>query len=105
MTCVRILEVLPVLFEILSATPIKHRCDLTENAVKSINVEWLHDLMVWGRSKLKVILVYWRKAMTSLLKLFKGWWYSSLSMIQDIENLVSSGELLMQRCCYFSFYL
>lgn len=58
-----------------------------------LDFRWLLDLMDWGKSSLKVVVVYWKRTLPSLLNLLKGsFCKSDLSTIITIENLISSGE-------------
>ncbi|OMO65548.1 putative helicase MAGATAMA 3 [Corchorus olitorius] len=96
MTCVRVLEILPVLFERLGPSFFR---SFSESKVASGNLmdfKWLHDLMDWGKSQLKVVVVYWKKAIISLLNVLKVLKSdSSKSMVVAIENLISSDAVDM----------
>lgn len=93
MTCVRILELLPVVFE-KNWQSVVATGNSGMSMVKVMDYEWLQHLMEWGKSSLKVIVVYWKKAVISLLKLLKGAFSdASSSLIRSIENLITSGEL------------
>lgn len=60
--------------------------------------KWLHDLMDWGKSQLKVVFVYWKRTVTSLLNLLKESCNGpSILTVRSIESLISSGEL----CIYY----
>lgn len=84
MTCVRILEILPCVFERIYSGIRENTCDFS----------WLHDFTDWGKSSLKTVVVYWQRTITSLLKLLKGSYNSAIaSTISTIENLMSCGEL------------
>ncbi|KAM0959526.1 hypothetical protein ACFX15_024098 [Malus domestica] len=92
MTCVRILEILPCVFERIYSGIRENTCDFS----------WLHDFMDWGKSSLKTVVVYWQRTITSLLKLLKGSYNSAIALtISTIENLiacdcVSMDELMEQ---------
>ncbi|KAE8709137.1 hypothetical protein F3Y22_tig00110332pilonHSYRG00979 [Hibiscus syriacus] len=89
MTCVRVLEILPVLFGRLGPSLVTFGDSKVALGI-SMDFKWLHDLMEWGKSQLKVIVVYWKKAVISLLnaiKLIRG--DSSLLMVGAVENLIS----------------
>lgn len=87
MTCIRLLEILPVIFEMHFRS--------TRIVTKSIlDLNWLQDLMDWGRSSLTVIVRYWKQTLTSLLSFFKkSCSDATASAIKTIEKLLSSGEL------------
>lgn len=91
MTCIRLLEILPVLAERLFRNP--------GTVIKSIpDLSWLQDLMDWGASSLPVVFRYWKQTLTSLLSLLKkSCGKISTFAIKAIENLLSSGEI-------YSFY-
>lgn len=92
MTCVRILEILPAVFERLYPSFIKQPG--FSGIVKSaFDFSWLHDLVDWGKSSLKVVLVYWKRTVMALLKLLKESCNSTaVSTIMGIENLISCGK-------------
>ncbi|XP_048318227.2 uncharacterized protein LOC107428153 isoform X1 [Ziziphus jujuba] len=89
MTCVRLLEILPAVFERLYPLFIKQHG--FSGIVKSAcDFSWLHDLVDWGKSSLKVVVVYWKRTFTALLKLLKESCSSNAaSTIMTIENLIS----------------
>ncbi|KAK1591385.1 hypothetical protein Q3G72_006782 [Acer saccharum] len=59
MTFIRILEILPAVFGELFPLFFMEPVD-SKTMVKNVfDFKWLHDLMDWGKSQLKVILVYW----------------------------------------------
>ncbi|KAF8025326.1 hypothetical protein BT93_F2232 [Corymbia citriodora subsp. variegata] len=93
MTCVRILEILPVVFEKnFRSVVTTGNSGMSMEKVKDYG--WLQHLMEWGKSSLNVIVVYWKKAVVSLLKLLKGAFSdASSSLIGSIENLITSGSL------------
>ncbi|XP_020965936.1 uncharacterized protein LOC107617542 isoform X4 [Arachis ipaensis] len=89
MTCVRLLEVLPIVVD-------KHICfgkehgNFRMHVQNKLDFKWLHDLMQWGRSSLKVVVVYWKRAVIQLLNLFKRFCdKTSVSTIMTIEHLIS----------------
>lgn len=93
MTCVRILEILPCVFENIYCLCHK-QSGFSGTKENTYDFSWLHDFMDWGKSSLKTVVVYWQRTITSLLKLLKGFCNSSItSTIGTIENLISSGEL------------
>ncbi|KAI9084552.1 hypothetical protein K1719_033540 [Acacia pycnantha] len=91
MTCVRILEILPVLFNRLHSFHGKKLGNMTMLAQNKLDFKWLSDLMEWGKSSLKVVIVYWKRTVTCLLDILKGsFTKSDLSAIITLENLISS---------------
>ena len=92
MTCVRLLEIIPIVYERFNPSLMEPSGNkMAVNNACGFN--WLHDLMDWGKSSLKVVLTYWRRAVISLLNFFKGsCCLSASSTIRDIENLISLGE-------------
>lgn len=92
MTCVRLLEIIPIVFERFNPSVIE--LSGSKMAVQDTSgFNWLHDLMDWGKSSLKVVLTYWRRAVISLLNFIKGSCsLSATSTIRAIGNLISSGE-------------
>ncbi|KAL3736981.1 hypothetical protein ACJRO7_025846 [Eucalyptus globulus] len=93
MTCVRILELLPVVFE-KNWQSVVATGNSGMSMGKVMDYEWLQHLMEWGKSSLNVIVVYWKKAVISLLKLLKGAFSdASSSLIRSIENLITSDSL------------
>ncbi|KAK8514255.1 hypothetical protein V6N13_063157 [Hibiscus sabdariffa] len=96
MTCVRVLEILPVLFGRLVPSLVRSFGDSEVALGFSMDFKWLHDLMDWGKSQLKVIVVYWKKAVKSLLNVIKLLRSdSSLLMVGALENLISSDTVDM----------
>lgn len=91
MTCVRLLEILPVLVDklcLFGGTELKNFTMLVKN---KLGVIWLHNLMEWGKSSLRVVIVYWKRALNYLLNLFKDSCNeTSASAIMTIENLITS---------------
>lgn len=105
MTCVRILEIIPSVFERLYYFCYKP-CGGSGILSSTCDFSWLHDIMDWGKSSLKVVIIYWQRAITSLLKFLKGTCKSAMaSTIDIIEKIISSGELFIQKhsqaekCC------
>ncbi|XP_031745144.1 uncharacterized protein LOC101216410 isoform X2 [Cucumis sativus] len=89
MTCVRLLEIIPIVFERFNPSLVEFSG--TKMEVKdACGFNWLHDLMDWGKSSLKVVLTYWRRAIISLLTFIKGsCCLSATSTIGAIEHLIS----------------
>lgn len=97
MTCVRLLEILPVIFERLHPLAKKSASFAMPESI--LEFSWLHDLVDWGKSSLKVIVVYWKKTVGSLLNFLKGSCNASaVSMIKKIEDLISRGEHFIHFC-------
>ncbi|RZB62240.1 Helicase SEN1 isoform B [Glycine soja] len=89
MTCVRLLEILPVLVDKLHLSGDKEIGNFIVLVKTKWNFQWLHDLMQWGKSSLKVVIVYWKRAFTYILNQFKASCdKTSLSTIMTIENLI-----------------
>ncbi|KAL7180670.1 hypothetical protein ACSBR1_043789 [Camellia fascicularis] len=89
MTCVRLLEILPVVFERLhpSFHKVSGKSGMMDNF---IDYKWLNDLMDWGRSPLAVIVRYWKQTLVSLLGFLKrSCCDNSTSVIKAIEKLIS----------------
>ncbi|RDY11301.1 hypothetical protein CR513_04052, partial [Mucuna pruriens] len=87
MTCVRLLEILPILVDKLHLSGDKDLGTMVEQ--NKLNFKWLYDLMEWGKSSLKVVIVYWKRAVTYILNQFKASCdKTSLSTIMTIENLI-----------------
>nr|GMC77348.1 putative helicase magatama 3 [Ipomoea batatas] len=83
MTCIRILEILPVILEKLHG-------NLAMIFNSAIGLKWLCDLIDWGKSSLPVVVRYWKQTFISLLGLLKGFCsgISALAIV-DIEKLIS----------------
>ncbi|XWS20599.1 hypothetical protein CRYUN_Cryun31cG0116500 [Craigia yunnanensis] len=96
MTCVRVLEILPVLFGRLGPSFVRLFGDSKVALGNLMDFKWLHDLMDWGKSQLTVIVVYWKKAIISLLNVFKLLRSAgSPLVVTAIENLISSDAVDM----------
>ncbi|KAL8458916.1 hypothetical protein ACS0TY_036417 [Phlomoides rotata] len=83
MTCIRLLEVIPVIFE-----------RLPQNSGIMLetfsNKKWLHDLADWGKSPLTVVVRYWKQTLSYLLGQIRATCSKkSASTIIDIEKLIS----------------
>ncbi|EYU21195.1 hypothetical protein MIMGU_mgv1a000059mg [Erythranthe guttata] len=82
MTCIRLLELMPIVFE-----------RLPQNTgivlVPFDNLKWLHDLADWGKSSLAVVVRYWKQTFSYLLGQIKASCSGkSASTITDIEKLI-----------------
>ncbi|KAF8389472.1 hypothetical protein HHK36_026167 [Tetracentron sinense] len=96
MTCVRLLEILPVVFERLSSSFLKLSGNSGIMVQDLFDFKWLHDLMDWGKSSLVVITRYWKQAVISLLDLLKVACHdNSAWTIREIEKLFSSDTVAM----------
>lgn len=94
MTCIRILEVIPVVFERLP-----NDSGLLLEAFD--NMKWLHDLVDWGKSSLAVVVRYWKETLVYLLGQFKAiCGNKSVPAVSDIERLISCGELFNSLLCF-----
>ncbi|WCJ37161.1 P-loop containing nucleoside triphosphate hydrolases superfamily protein [Euphorbia peplus] len=89
MTCVRVLEILPVVFKRLYPSFNEYSRDSGKIMEKVFDFLWLHDLIDWGKSPLKVVIVYWKRTITSLLSLLRGSCSNTL-VFTVIENLILS---------------
>lgn len=93
MTCIRLLETIPIVFERLRQfhSLSRNSSEVVENGT---DFRWLLDLMDWGKSLLAVIIRYWNQTVLRLLNLLKGSCSdNSLLFIKAIEKLINSGEL------------
>nr|XP_043617923.1 uncharacterized protein LOC122589673 isoform X2 [Erigeron canadensis] len=101
MTCVRILECLPVVLRRLQQYMHKLPEDGDIVVKNSVRHKWLHDLMYWGKSIHAIVVRYWKQTVLSLLDLLKESCDDKTFAISDIERLVqcekfSIGELTEQ---------
>lgn len=88
MTCIRLLETLPVVFGRLCGDPATMR----NNAV----AQCLRDLIDWGHSPLAVVVRYWKDALVSLLILIKASCSGvPASLTADIEKLILCDNIPM----------
>lgn len=95
MTCIRLLEILPVVFE--KCRPSFHKIGGNSHLAlgSGADVNWLHDLMDWGKSSIVVVVRYWKQALLSLVGLLKvSCNDNTSSSIRAIEKLISCGEFL-----------
>ncbi|KAL4205316.1 hypothetical protein AMTRI_Chr01g114000 [Amborella trichopoda] len=93
MTCVRILEILPVVCERIrtSEFPLYAGSEVTVRSF--FDFKWLHDLIDWGKSSLIVINKHWKQSLISLLNLFKTSGCNNFGLlINTIESLPSLGS-------------
>ncbi|VFQ65565.1 unnamed protein product [Cuscuta campestris] len=83
MTCIRILEILPVILE-------KFHGNFPTVFNNATCLKWLYDLVDWGKSPLPVVVRYWKQTFTSLLGLLKGFCNGTSALaVVDIEKLIS----------------
>ncbi|XP_058113518.1 uncharacterized protein LOC131256610 isoform X2 [Magnolia sinica] len=95
MTCVRVLEMLPVIFERLSSSMFKLFGNSEILACGVYDFKWLRDLMDWGKSSLVVLSRHWKQCVLSLLSLLKDACYDSAFTIGAIERLISCDTVAM----------
>ncbi|XP_057504671.1 uncharacterized protein LOC130788134 [Actinidia eriantha] len=96
MTCIRVLEILPVVFERLLPPFPKASVKSRMTFDNLTNYKWLIDLTDWGRSSLAVIIRYWKQTLISLLGSFKrSCSDNSTSAIRAIEKLMSCETIAM----------
>lgn len=87
MTCIRLLETLPVVFRRLCNDP----TTVLNNAV----TQCLRNLIDWGHSPLAVVVRYWKDALISLLILIKASCSGvPASLVADIEKIILCGEFV-----------
>lgn len=91
MTCVRILELLPVVIEkICSFTGFSGVSRKLDESV--LDFRWLQDLMDWKKSSLSVVQVYWKRAVQSILTSLKVVVSDPFaSIITTIDDCIISG--------------
>ncbi|CAH1429552.1 unnamed protein product [Lactuca virosa] len=93
MTCIRILECLPVILQRLQQSMNRIPGDPDILVSKSVGYKWLHDLMYWGKSTLAVVIRYWKQTVLSLLDLLKESCNDKTSDIIAIEKLIQSEDI------------
>jgi len=90
MTCVRLLETLPVIYDRLNLS--KSSGNMLHAVPTSSDFQWLSDLADWGGSHLVVVIRHWKQCMQLLLNIFKvSFSDSTSSMICTIEKVISAG--------------
>uniref|UniRef100_A0A803M9Y6 Uncharacterized protein n=1 Tax=Chenopodium quinoa TaxID=63459 RepID=A0A803M9Y6_CHEQI len=96
MSCVRLLEILPILFGELTQSA---EVFLGKNSRKMNglpDMSWLHDLVDWGKSELEAVIRYWKLSMTSLPALLKSLCNErSEAIVKVIEKLIASDVVPM----------
>ncbi|XP_020580564.1 uncharacterized protein LOC110024757 isoform X2 [Phalaenopsis equestris] len=96
MTCVRLLETLPTIYEKLSLSFPKSLGNVVHLVPSSSDFKWLLDLVDWGRSHLVVVIRHWKLCMQSLLSFFKvSYGDSTASMISTIEKVISTDTIMV----------
>ncbi|PKA56592.1 putative helicase MAGATAMA 3 [Apostasia shenzhenica] len=94
MTCVRLLETLPAIYERLSSSKSNFLGDSMHEICSSSNYTWISDLVDWGRSSLVVIIRHWKQCMQCFLRIFKGSYGDSKAFItKTIENVLSADKV------------
>ncbi|MCL7045347.1 hypothetical protein MKW94_026872, partial [Papaver nudicaule] len=88
MTCLRLLELVPIVFEKVS--PSVHKLSGNTILVRdACSLDWLHDLVDWGKSSILVVVIYWKKSIVSLMRLLQGSYDgNSATIIGSIEKLM-----------------
>ncbi|KAL8253502.1 hypothetical protein R6Q59_037195 [Mikania micrantha] len=87
MTCIRLLECLPVVLQRIQKSMHKIPGDSDMLVKNSISYKWLHDLMYWGKSTLAVVHRYWKQTVLSLLDLLKELCVDKTSAVIVIEKI------------------
>lgn len=90
MACVRLLEVLPVIFEGL-CSPLH---ELSGMEVCVTDLKWLLDLVDWGKSSQSTVTRYWKQSLTAFLDLLKRIsHHGSASVFLAAEMLISCDDV------------
>ncbi|XP_010462744.1 PREDICTED: uncharacterized protein LOC104743346 [Camelina sativa] len=93
MTCVRLLEILPVVLGKLRVSG-EDSCDTRGSLKDASDLKWLPDLIDWGRSQLKVVVAYWKRALVALLDILQGSNSDACSSaVQAIRNVLLSDDV------------
>ena len=96
MTCVRLLEILPIIFGKVCPLPDGVSGNSSNKLQTLSNFSWLNDLIDWGKSSLEAVIRYWKQSVTSLLVLLKSSCNEkSIAIVTCIEKMISSGELVI----------
>ncbi|CAL1373907.1 unnamed protein product [Linum trigynum] len=94
MTFVRVLEILPLVVGRLCTSFSKHSWDSRKVVESVFDILWLSNLIDWGKSSLKVVVVYWKRAVASVLSVVKlSCSNASAEAVRTIENLISSDSI------------
>ncbi|KAF5178102.1 Helicase sen1 [Thalictrum thalictroides] len=90
MTCIRLLEILPVVFERLCSSFQK----LSGTETSAFELRWLHDLVDWGKSSNATIARYWKQSLASVLDILKIiCHHDAESILKAIQTLISCDDL------------
>ncbi|KAL0799672.1 hypothetical protein Bca101_054847 [Brassica carinata] len=93
MTCVRLLEITPVVLGKLRLSR-EESCAIGGALKDASDLKWLPDLIDWGRSQLKVVVTYWRRALAALLDILQGSKSDTcFSAVQAIRRVLSADDL------------
>ncbi|KAF3494619.1 hypothetical protein DY000_02057545 [Brassica cretica] len=93
MTCVRLLEITPVVLGKLRLSR-EESCSIGGALKDASDLKWLPDLIDWGRSQLKVVVTYWRRALAALLDILQGSKSDTCSSaVQAIRRVLSADDL------------
>ncbi|KAG0470401.1 hypothetical protein HPP92_017101 [Vanilla planifolia] len=91
MTCVRLLETLPAVYERLILSSSEESRNMLPVVPISSDFKWLSDLVDWGRSSLVVVIRHWKQCMLAVLNIIKrSCGFSTESMINIIEKQIST---------------
>ena len=92
MTCVRLLEMFPIVFERLNSKALKLSGTSDTSMPHFYDFKWLNDLVDWGKSSLVVLSRHWKQCFLSLLNILQvSCHVNSARIIMDIETLISDG--------------
>lgn len=95
MTCVRLLEIFPVVFERIF-TSFHHLSENSTMVEDIFDFKWFGDLVEWGNSSLEVVVRYWRQTVTSLLDVLKSTEDDKYTAdIMALKSLVSCDSIAM----------
>ncbi|PIA43898.1 hypothetical protein AQUCO_01800146v1 [Aquilegia coerulea] len=90
MTCIRLLEILPVVFERLCSSFQK----LSGTGTSAFELRWLHDLVDWGKSSNATIARYWKQSVAAVLDLLKIiCHHDAASIVRVIQTHISCDDL------------
>ncbi|KAF9612426.1 hypothetical protein IFM89_000174 [Coptis chinensis] len=94
MSCIRLLEILPVVFERLCSS--LHKLSRTE--ISYIDLRWVQDLVDWGRSSQAILARYWKQALTTLIDILRNLCHhDSASTFRAIEALMSCDDITVDK--------
>ncbi|XP_020107342.1 uncharacterized protein LOC109723385 isoform X2 [Ananas comosus] len=95
MTSVRLLELLPVVYERLAVYASKQSGNADTMLVDILDLKWLSDLVDWGRSSLIVITRHWKQCMFALLETLKGSPIGTVPHSIDSIKAIISNDVVM----------